>query len=190
MPARIDNVSDPGLAAELLLARRGQAFFARKLNELRDEEFARASTVPGWTRAHVIAHAGYHARAIARLVEGARTGSPTPMFDSPDQQREEIEFGATLPTEALRNLAAHAAVHLNVEWRDLPEDAWSTSVDLGGRVVPVSATVGERAREVWIRAIQLDNGASAADLPVEVRERILRGTDLRSIPTLKELPCS
>jgi maleylpyruvate isomerase len=171
MGARTDHVSDPGLAAQLLLARRGQAFFARKLNELRDEEFAAPSRMPGWSRAHVIAHVGYHARAIARLIEGAAAGVEARMYDSPQQHAEEVSFGATLPVEALRNLVAHAAVHLDVEWRDLPEDAWPRPVVLDdGSVVAASETVRVRAREVWLRALDLRNGADITDLPAEIRE--------------------
>lgn len=172
MGARTDDVSDPVLAADLLLARRGQAFFSRKVNELRDEEFAAPSLVPGWSRAHVIAHIGYHARAVARLVEAAASGRQVPMYDTPDQHAEEVDFGATLPVEALRNLVAHAAVHLNVEWRDLPEPAWSRTVLLDdGSAVPASATARLRAREVWLGALDLRNGAVAADLPADVRRR-------------------
>lgn len=179
MAGRSDNVTDPILAAELLLARRGQAFFARKLNELRDSELSAASLVPGWSRAHVVAHVGYHARAIARLIEGAATGVHIPMYESPGQAEQEISFGATLPAEALRNLVAHAAVHLNVEWRDLPEAAWDTPVLLDSdRLVPAAATVWIRAREVWTRAIDLGNGANAGDLPRTVRHRLDADPDL------------
>ena len=172
MGARTDNVSDPALAAELLLARRGQAFFSRKVNELRDEDFRAASRVPGWSRAHVVAHIGYHARAVARLIEGAASGRHLGMYDTADQHAEEVDFGATLPVEALRNLVAHAAVHLNVEWRDLPAPAWSSTVLLeDGSAVPASATAWLRAREVWLGALDLRNGAGAADLPAEVRRR-------------------
>lgn len=172
MGARTDNVSDPTLAAELLLARRGQAFFSRKVNELRDEDFAGPSRVPGWSRAHVVAHIGYHARAVARLVEGAAAGRQVPMYDTPQQHAEEVDFGATLPVEALRNLVAHAAVHLNVEWRDLPAGEWSSSVLLeDGSTAPASATAWLRARELWLGALDLRNGADATDLPAEVRRR-------------------
>lgn len=165
MPGRTDNVSDRKLAAELLAARRGQAFWARALTDLRDADFDGPSSLPGWSRRHVIAHVGFHARALARLVEGARTGIEQPMYSSLADRDAEITFGATLPVEALRNLAAHAAVHLNVEWRDLPEERWSALVSLpDGRRVPVSATVGMRAREVWRHALDLDSGASAAEV--------------------------
>jgi maleylpyruvate isomerase len=172
MGARTDNVSDPVLAADLLLARRGQAFFSRKVNELRDEDFAAPSRVPGWSRAHVVAHVGYHARAVARLIEAAALGRRVPMYDSPVQHAEEVHFGASLPVEALRNLVAHAAVHLNVEWRDLPARAWSHVVVLeDGSSAPASATAWLRAREVWLGALDLGNGAEAADLPAEVHRR-------------------
>lgn len=173
MPARTDNVSDPALAAELLLARRGQAYFARKLNELPDDGFAEPSLVPGWSRAHVVAHVGYHARALAQLVEEVRCerSDGVPAFRPP--RAEDIEFGATLPVEALRNLTAHAGVHLNVEWRDLPEEAWSRPVRLSpDQVVPVAATVWMRGRDVWTRAIDLRNGGTPEHFPRGLVDRL------------------
>ena len=50
MPARTDRTTDPALLAALLLARRGQAYFSRKLNELGNDELDVPSLVPGWTR--------------------------------------------------------------------------------------------------------------------------------------------
>lgn len=174
MAARTDSVPDEQLAEALLLARRGQAYFSRKLNELREDEFDAPSLLPGWTRRHVVAHVGYNARANARLVEWAATGVETPMYSSPSQREDEIEFGATLPVEALRNLSAHAAVHLNVVWRDLTKEAWSHEVRTAqGRLVPVRETVWMRTREVWLHAVDLDNGGSIRDFPVELLDALL-----------------
>jgi maleylpyruvate isomerase len=76
--------------------------------------------------------------------------------------------------EALRNLAAHAAVHLDVEWRDLPEAAWSHQVRTAqGRLVPASETVWIRTREVWIHAVDLRTGASVRDFPPELHDLLL-----------------
>jgi maleylpyruvate isomerase len=117
---------------------------------------------------------GFNARAVARLVEWARTGVENPMYTSDTQRAEEIEFGATLPVEALRHLAAHAAVHLDVEWRDLPEEAWTNQVRTAqGRLVPASETVWIRTREVWIHAVDLRNGASVRDFPPELHDLLL-----------------
>jgi maleylpyruvate isomerase len=187
MVSRHDQTTDPVLLQSLLQARRGTAFFARKLNELSDAELDGGSLLPGWTRRHVVAHVGYNARAIARLVEWAATGIETPMYSSPEARNHEIEFGATLSPIALRHLFDHSAVHLNVEWRDLPADAWHNKVKTAqGRIVPVEETVWMRTREVWMHAVDLDNGATFADIPAPVLERLLtditgawhtRGTD-------------
>lgn len=169
MAARADRTNDPELLDRLLLMRRGQAFWARKLNELRDDEFDAPSRLPGWTRRHLVAHVGFNARAVARLVDWAATGVETPMYESDSQRAEEIAFGSTLPVEALRNLAAHAAVHLNVSWRDLPEEVWQHEVRTAqGRLVPATETVWIRTREVWIHAVDLGNGATAHDFPPEL----------------------
>jgi maleylpyruvate isomerase len=174
MAARTDRVTDPVLAAQLLLARRGQAFFSRKLNELSDAEFPLPSRLPGWDRSRLIAHVGLNARALTRLTQWASTGIETPMYDSPNQRNEEIDLTATLPPQALRNLSAHAAIHLSVEWRDLTPAAWSSTVITAqGRVVPASETVWMRTREVWIHAVDLDNGASFGDFPAELVDRLL-----------------
>src|SRR5687767_13766241 len=102
MAARTDQTTDPGLQEELLQARRGTAFFARKLNELTDKDLDGDSLLPGWTRCHIVSHIGYNARAIARLVEWAATGIETPMYPSPEARDHEIAFGATLSPTALR----------------------------------------------------------------------------------------
>ncbi|WP_104043142.1 maleylpyruvate isomerase family mycothiol-dependent enzyme [Arthrobacter sp. ZGTC412] len=187
MAARHDQTADPALLDALLQGRRGTAFFARKLNELTDAELDGGTLLPGWTRRHVVAHVGYNARAIARLIEWAATGVETPMYSSPEARNHEIEFGATLSPIALRHLFDHSAVHLNVEWRDLPADAWHHKVKTAqGRTVPAEETVWMRTREVWMHAVDLDNGATFNDIPAPVLERLLgditgawrtRGTD-------------
>jgi maleylpyruvate isomerase len=187
MAGRTDRTTDPELLQALLQARRGTAFFARKLNELTDADLDGDSLLPGWTRRHLTAHIGYNARAIARLVEWAATGTETPMYASPEARNHEINFGATLSPIALRHLFDHSAVHLNVEWRDLPAEAWHHQVTTAqGRTVPAEETVWMRTREVWIHAVDLANGATFTDIPAPVLERLLtditgawhtRGTD-------------
>jgi maleylpyruvate isomerase len=187
MVARHDQTTDPRLQEQLLQARRGTAFFARKLNELTDAKLDGGSLLPGWTRRHLVVHVGYNARAIARLIEWAATGVETPMYSSPEARNHEIEFGATLSPIALRHLFDHSAVHLNVEWRDLPADAWHHKVKTAqGRIVSAEETVWMRTREVWMHAVDLNNGATFSDIPAPALERLLeditgawktRGTD-------------
>ena len=108
MVARQDLTTDEDLKAQLLLVRRGTAFWSRKVNELTDDELDGPSLLPGWSRRHVLAHVGYNARALTRLVQWANTGVETPMYSSPQARNQEIAYGATLPSRALRHLNDHA----------------------------------------------------------------------------------
>lgn len=178
VPTRIDSVTDPAVAQALLVARRGTAYFSRKLGELTDDEFDAPSLLPGWSRRMVVAHVGYNARAITRLVQWAATGIETPMYASPAARLAEIEYGATLTPIALRHLHHHAAVSLNVEWRDLPADRWAAEVRTAqGRLIPVSETIWLRTREVWLHAVDLDNGAATADFPDDLLDALLRDVE-------------
>jgi len=170
--ARYDAPNAPAKA--LAWARRGTAYFARKLNELSDDELYEPSLISGWTRAHVVAHVGYNARALCRLVEWARTGVEAPMYPSMGARAAEIELGATLPARALRNLFQHAEVHLNVEWRDLIDARWDVEVrDMESRAVSVRETAWMRAREVWTHAVDLANGGSFNDFPPDFVDALI-----------------
>ena len=187
MVARYDLTTDPDLQDQLLTVRRGTAFWHRKVGELSDTELEGETLLSGWTRRHLIAHVGYNARAISRLVYWANTGVETPMYATAEDRNREIELGATIPARALRHLNDHAAVSLNVEWRDTPAEKWENIVRTAqGRQVPLSETVWMRTREVWLHAIDLDNGARFSDVPELALERLLvditgmwqkRGTD-------------
>lgn len=123
--ARQDAAGAP--AADLALARAGTAYVARLLNDLPDAALGGASLRPDWTRAALFAALSCQARALARLVEGARTGI-CPATPGAGASAAEIALGATLPPRALRHLVSHAAIHLNVEWRDLDDAGWTRVV--------------------------------------------------------------
>jgi maleylpyruvate isomerase len=170
--ARYDAEAAPH--AHLDLARRGTAYFARRLMQLDDADLDAPSLLPGWSRRHVVAHVGYNARAVARLVEWARTGVENRMYSSDTQRWDEIVLGATLPTRALRHLVDHAAVHLDVEWRDLADEQWDAEVVTAqGRTVPARETAWMRAKEVWVHAVDLDDGGSFLDFPPEMIDGII-----------------
>lgn len=174
MVGRTDKTTDPHLLADLLMARRGQAYFSRAVRLLSDRDFDSDSLVAGWSRRHVVGHVGLNARALTRLTTWAATGIETPMYASGSQREEEIELAATLPVQALRNLSDHAAIHLNVEWRDLEPHHWLSPVRTAqGREVAASETIWMRIREVWIHAVDLDNGRSFEEFPSELLDRLL-----------------
>jgi len=174
VPARSDLVTDPRVVEELATVRLGEAFYRRALDRVTDAGLDGPSLLPGWQRRHLVAHVGYNARAVARLVTWAATGVETPMYSSPQARAEEIDLGATLNPEALRTLSEHAAIDLDVRWRDLPAERWTSRVVTAqGRDVPVSETVWMRTREVWLHAVDLDSGARIDDVPREVLQRLV-----------------
>nr|WP_222437746.1 maleylpyruvate isomerase family mycothiol-dependent enzyme [Quadrisphaera sp. RL12-1S] len=166
--------TDPAVLADLAAARLGEAAFRRELSRVDDAGFDGPSLMPGWTRRHLVAHVGYNARALSRLVVWADTGVETPMYASPEARNAEIDLGSTLRPQALRSLAEHAAIELDVRWRDLPEDRWAAPVRTAqGREVPVRETLWLRQREVWLHAVDLGAGLRVRDLPEEFLARLL-----------------
>jgi len=96
------------------------------------------------------------------------------MYSSPQARQEEIDLGATQRPDALRSLCEHAAIDLDVRWRDLPADRWAEKVVTAqGRTVPVSETLWMRTREVWLHAVDLGVGERIADIPEGVLQRLL-----------------
>lgn len=157
--ARYDAATAPH--DDLLLMRRGTAFFARKLNELSDADLD--APIPGESRRAIVARVSYEARDMA---EALAAGAPA--LAAPEPSR--LARGAGLPHRALRALFHHTEVHLNVVLRDLDDAAWDRafglpeSADAALRALPL-----RRAQTLWRGALALGNGARPADLPPALR---------------------
>lgn len=166
--ARYDAPNAP--ADDLILARRGTAFFARLLTGLPDDSLAGSSARPGRSRAHIVAEVGYDARHQALALEAMARGKIyVPVADGEDKLPE-IELATTLPVRALRFLFRHSEVHLNVCWRDLKDDQWDRPVTLvDGTVCVVRDLPRIRARRLWHSAIDLSAGGQVLDLPEPLR---------------------
>ncbi|EKF21005.1 maleylpyruvate isomerase N-terminal domain-containing protein [Nitratireductor pacificus] len=168
MGARYDAPAAP--AGDMLLARRATAFFARKLNELTDAALDLPSSRPGLPRRHLIVIAGYQARMLAELVAWVREGQAGPPPRRANVEPDEIAWGMTLPSHALRNLVRHAVVHLDVEWRDLSDRQWEQTVtDAGGVALSIRETPMIRARTLREIVMDLDVGVTTANLPDGIR---------------------
>ena len=164
---------DLDLSERRLIARRGTAYFAQRLAELTDAELDDDTLLDGWTRRHLVAHVGYNAAALCRLLDWAATGVETPMYTSAEHRDREIDEGATLNAAALRNLFDHTAARLDEKWRNLRVPQGCAVRTAQGRTVPASETVWMRTREVWIHAVDLDNGAQFGEFPDVVLESLL-----------------
>lgn len=144
----------------------GTALFLGEVEKLSDAGYAAPSALPGWTRKHLIGHAGYNASALRNLAHWAKTGEETPMYASTEQRGDDIAASAQLAAEDLRELVTRTATQLEADLYGLTEAQWNNEVRTAqGRTVPFTEVPWMRAREVMVHAVDLDTGITFAHLP-------------------------
>lgn len=149
--------------------------FLVQVGALSDEQFAQPSKLPGWSRAHLVAHVHYNAQALRRLLHWARTGERSPMYASTEQRNNEISEGAQLTPDKLRALVRESADALAADCDTLPDQCWRREVVTAqGRTVPATEIRWMRTREVAVHAIDLDTGAGFADLPDDLNTALVK----------------
>ena len=139
----------------------------RTVDRLSPEEWRAPTILPGWSRAHVVAHLALNAEGMAGALDGVVRGESTPMYASDDARDGDIEGLACAPEAEIRDrlfagvtlvadaLAALEEQHLAASFPRTP----------GGADVPVAAVPAMRMREVEIHHADLGSGYSAADWP-------------------------
>lgn len=151
----------------------GTRLLTEALDALDDDGFAAPSLLPGWSRAHVVAHVARNAEALARLATWARTGRETPMYGSHEQRDADIEHSSRQPPAELRHDVATTAADLEQVFDALEDSAWGARVrvrqgtEVAARVLPWL-----RAREVWLHAVDLDVGADLGGAPEDLLDEL------------------
>lgn len=147
----------------------GELAVAGIVDRLTDDDLAGDSALPGWSRAHVVAHLARNADALVNLLTWARTGVETPMYPSRAVRDADIEATAARPGAEVRADHGAASDRLARAIEGLPADAWTAQVRNGqGVAVPASAIPWMRAKEVWVHGADLDAGLAFADLPADL----------------------
>ncbi|MEU4443319.1 maleylpyruvate isomerase family mycothiol-dependent enzyme [Actinosynnema sp. NPDC050801] len=152
--------------------------------DLTDDQVAQPSSLPGWTRGHVLAHLADAARARSRVVEHAARGEQVALW-------EPGERDAIIEATASRTAAEHRAA--TVEHCERLERAWAGISDWSEPADPVAAAdpvppVFTRWREVWIHLVDLDLGVRPAEWSADfavhtigiLLERLPDGVSLRA----------
>jgi maleylpyruvate isomerase len=152
----------------------GTEFLVREVDALPDDALREPCALPGWTRAHLIAHLARNAEALTRLATWARTGVETPMYPDRETRAAEIEASAQAPVEVLRRELRSTARDLDAAFAALDDTTWQTTVRSAlGRPLPATEVPWMRIREVWLHAVDLDAGAELTDLPPDVVDALL-----------------
>jgi maleylpyruvate isomerase len=161
-------------AVTLLWMGSGTDLLTRAVDALPDDALRAPSALPGWSRAHVVAHVARNAEALTRLATWARTGIETPMYPSRDHRAAEIESSAQAPVDVLRAELVSTAAELDAALGALDATTWHAEVRSAlGRPIPAAEIPWMRVREVWLHAVDLDAGVSVADLDPGVVDSLL-----------------
>lgn len=162
------------VADSLAWAGDGAAHLRGLMARMADDAFPAPSLLPGWSRAHVLTHIARNADAMGNLLTWARTGIVTPAYASDEARDADIAAGATRPAAEIRADVVASSDRLAATARAMPEAAWSAVVRTRqGWEVPASEVLWWRAREMWIHAVDLDVGASIADLPAPMLRELV-----------------
>jgi maleylpyruvate isomerase len=141
--------------------------FIRTVDALAPEELAAPSLLPGWTRAHVVAHVALNGFALAGVLDGLVHDQPVAMYESDAQRDAQIEDLAEAEPSELReqHFAATTAFADAVE--ALQDEHWSGHIDRlpGGPAWPAVAVVPTRRREVEVHHADLGTSYTRADWP-------------------------
>lgn len=168
----------PHDAPDLSRDEQGEAAFAAAAHALTQAELAAPSLLPGWSRAHVIAHVAGNAAAFARAVAGGAEGKAVPMYESRALRDAEIEERAAWPAADLLELLDECTRSLTDVWHGLTPAQWDLDFVNGqGARTSLRSSVVARVREVWIHLVDLDSPAEPGGmdlLPADVAEAVLR----------------
>lgn len=152
----------------------GTELLARAVDALPDDALRAPSALPGWSRAHVVAHVARNAEALIRLATWARTGVENPMYPSREHRAAEIESSAQAPVDVLRAELAGTAEELDAALAALDGTTWKAEVRSAlGRPIPAAEIPWMRVREVWLHAVDLDAGVSVGDVAPDVVDTLL-----------------
>lgn len=160
------------LSVDRALARLDEAdtALAATMAKLDEDSLRGPSLLPGWTRAHVLAHVARNADALQHLLGWACTGREVPAYASAEQREADIEAGAKgslgrLRADVTTSSAAfrQRAEHLRGRTDLVDVRTGSTKVLMAGNQVPWI-----RLREVTIHHVDLDLGFTFKDSATEV----------------------
>jgi maleylpyruvate isomerase len=124
------------------------------------------SLLPGWTRAHVLAHLARGADAMRNLLVGARAGQDRPAYLSAQARAADIEHGARLGAKELMADLADSAMAFRTIYRRLPDGAWRFPVlILDSQRFPAAQLLTRRLVEVELHHCDLGAGYGPGDWP-------------------------
>lgn len=178
---RVIDVPRPGPDT---IARADRAL-VRTVDALSSSEYAEPSQLPGWTRAHVVAHLALNAEGLAGVLHGAHVGQPQPMYASPGARDADIEELATAAPADLRERLLAGTARFGEALVAMHETDWDGRFERtpGGPDFALRNVTLMRLREVEIHHADLGTGYTPDDWPDDFRAILLESMTKRPYPT-------
>lgn len=138
------------------------------------DDLTAASLLPGWTRAHVLAHLAGNARSHVRMLAGARSRVLTSQYAGGGAARAEaIDALAARPEQARAECLVSCA-ELAEAWAAMSPADWEQPVLwLDGDPEPAWTTAWAREKEVEVHRVDLGAGHTPADWSWAFADRLL-----------------
>jgi maleylpyruvate isomerase len=142
---------------------------------LTDSQWAEPSLLPGWTRAHVIAHLTLNAHGMIDAVEGQRQGKPIPMYASDASRDSDINELATVDPDKVRErfFASTTALRDHLEALTPALGVRVVERTPGGPTFALNELVTMRWREVEIHHADLGSAFTQRDWSPEFARYLL-----------------
>lgn len=153
----------------------GQAAFEETLSKLGPDDLTRASLLPDWTVAHVLAHVARNADSVVRRLQGAIDDQVVEQYAGGREGRAaEIAESARLSFDDLSTHVRSSSAEVERMCGLVPDEAWGRlSRKSSGDAIPAHAVVYSRWREVEIHHVDLGLDYSPSDWPDALVQRMV-----------------
>ena len=139
----------------------------RTVDALTADELAEPSLLPGWSRAHVVAHLALNGMAMAGVVDGVARGHTPAMYESDEQRNSDIDELTTADPADLRDRLLAATTEFADAVAAVDADRWRGVFTRtpGAPGWPAVTIVATRRREVEIHHADLGASYTHHDWP-------------------------
>lgn len=156
----------------------------RTVDGFTSDDWSAPSLLPGWSRAHVVAHLALNGEALHGVLHGVVEDDPVPMYGSQESRDTDIEALAGADPAGLRDRLLSVLTTFQDAVMAVPDDAWSGRFERtpGGQQLPLDALPLMRVREIEIHHADLGTGYTADQWPPRFAEVVIDGMVKRLDP--------
>jgi maleylpyruvate isomerase len=134
--------------------------------KLDDAAVTEPSSLPRWTRGHVLSHLARNADALVNVLQGR------PMYADEEARDADIETGADRPLTVQLDDIRTSAARLDRVMAALTDEQWQHTVELRNGVTDLAAGIPFRRQiEVELHHLDLGIGRTTDDLPDTFTDR-------------------